>query len=64
MPGKRKLLEALEQGSSMKVYCGRIILVGCQVSGGGVSAVKETSLEATGVVRSKVSRPLGSTASF
>lgn len=49
MSGKRKLLEALEQGSSMKVYCGRIILVGCQVNGGGISAVKENSLEATGV---------------
>lgn len=64
MWGKRKLLEALEQGSSMKVYCGRIILVSCQVNGGGVSSIKETSLEATGVLRNKVSWPLGSAASF
>lgn len=64
MWGKRKLLEALEQESGVKVCCGRIILVGCLVNGGGGGVVKETSLEATGVVSSEVSRSLGATAGF
>lgn len=60
--GKGKLWAALEQGSNLNMYWGSISLSAIWL--GRVSAIRETSLEATGVSRSEVGQSLGAPVGF
>lgn len=60
--GKRKLQEALGQGSSLNASRGNVVPRARWL--GEVSAIRDTSSEATGVGRSELSRSLGAPVDF